>query len=514
MAAERLSMRKTKEILRLYYEAGLKKRQIARSCNLSPSTVVKYLQKAERAGIRWPLPEGIDESSLEAMLFAEAKNNRPAERRPLPDMSEIHKELRKKGVTRQLLWLEYKEQYPDGYAYSQFCERYQKWKQCLDVSLRQQYRAGEKMFVDFTGKTVPIINPLTGKAREAEIFVAVLGASSYTYAEALESQALPSWIGAHIHAFEYFGGVPEITIPDNLKAGVTKACKYEPDLNPTYLDMAQHYATVVIPARAGKPRDKAKVEAGVLIVTRWILAALRNHTFFSIKELNDRIRELLERLNSRKFRKLNSSRIELFETLDKPALKPLPANRYEYAQWKKATVHIDYHIEVDGHFYSTPYQLVKKQVEVRLTSKTVEIIYKGRRIATHRRSYEKGKFTTIAAHRPKAHQKYLQWTPARLIQWAESIGPDTAKLTEQILSRRPHPEQGYRSCLGIFNLGKKYTPQRLEAASGRALSIRGYTYKSVKSILESGMDRVPLIRQKEVIQEIDHENIRGQNYYG
>jgi transposase len=278
--------------------------------------------------------------------------------------------------------------------------------------------------------------------------------------------------------------------------------------------MAQHYATVVIPARAGKPRDKAKVEAGVLIVTRWILAALRKHTFFSIKELNDRIRELLKRLNSRTFRKLSSSRIELFETLDKPALKPLPAHRYEYAQWKKATVHIDYHIEIDGHFYSTPYQLIKKQVEVRLTSKTVEVIYKGRRIATHRRSYEKGKFTTIAAHRPKAHQKYLQWTPTRLIQWAESIGPDTGKLAEYILSSRPHPEQGYRSCLGIFNLGKKYTPQRLEAASGRALSIRGYTYKSVKSILESGMDRIPLIQEKEVIRDIDHENIRGQRYYG
>jgi transposase len=278
--------------------------------------------------------------------------------------------------------------------------------------------------------------------------------------------------------------------------------------------MAQHYGTVVIPARAGKPRDKAKVEAGVLVVTRWILAALRNHTFFSIKELNDRIRELLQRLNSRPFRKLNSSRRELFEKLDRPALKPLPANRYEYAQWKKATVNIDYHIEVDGHFYSTPYQLVRQQIEVRLTAKTLEIIYKGRRIATHRRSYEKGKFTTIAEHRPKAHQKYLQWTPSRLIQWAESIGPDTAKLVEHILSKRPHPEQGFRSCLGIFSLGKKYTPQRLEAASGRALFIRGYTYRSVKSILENGMDRIPLPETKEVIRDIDHENIRGQHYYG
>lgn len=369
------------------------------------------------------------------------------------------------------------------------------------------------MFVDFAGQTVPITDPVTGMTRGAEIFVAVLGASNYTYAEAVESQSLSSWVHAHINTYEYFGGVPEITIPDNLKAAVSRACRYEPDLNPTYQDMARHYATAVVPARAGRPRDKAKVEAGVLVVTRWILAAMRNQSFFSIQELNDRIRGLLERLNSRRFRKLNASRRDLFETLDRPALKALPAVRYEYAQWKKATVNIDYHIEVEGHYYSAPYQLVKKQVEVRLTSRTVEIIHKGRRIATHRRSHQKGAFTTMLAHRPTAHRKYLQWTPSRLIQWAESTGPDTAKLVERILSTRPHPEQGYRSCLGIIGLGKRYTPQRLEAAAGRALSIRAYTYKSVKSILASGLDRVPLAETEEVIRDLDHENIRGRSYY-
>ncbi len=514
MAAERLSMRKTKEILRLYYGMGLGKRQIARSCTVSPSTVVEYIQRAEKAGIGWPLPEEWDDTTLEAMMFSEGKHHKKEVDRPLPDMQEIHKELKNKGVTRQLLWVEYKEKYPDGYEYSQFCEHYKKWKQSLDVSLRQPYRAGEKMFVDFAGKTMRVNDPVSGKAKEAAIFVAVLGASNYTYAEALESQALSSWIGAHSNALEYFGGVPEITIPDNLKAAVTKACRYEPDLNPTYHDMARHYGTVVIPARAGKPRDKAKVEAGVLVVTRWILAALRKQTFFSMKELNDRIRELLERLNNHRFRKLHGSRRELFETIEKPALKPLPASRYEYAEWKKATVNIDYHLEVDGHFYSTPYPLVKKQVEVRLTSQIVEILYKGRRIATHLRSYERGTFTTIAEHRPEAHQKYLQWTPSRLIQWAESIGPETARLIETILARRPHPEQGYRSCLGILRLGKKYTPERLEAASRRALSIRAYTYRSVSSILKSGLDRIALPEKKEVIQQIHHENIRGGHYYG
>jgi transposase len=428
-------------------------------------------------------------------------------------MEEIHRELRKKGVTLQLLWMEYKEKHPEGYQHSQFCELYRRWAKTLDLSLRQEYRAGEKMFIDFAGKGIPIVEPATGEIKEAEVFVAVLGASNYTYAEAVASQALPSWISAHVRAFEYFGGVTEILIPDNLRSGVTKACRYEPDLNPTYREMAEFYGTVVIPARPRKPRDKAKVEAGVLLVTRWITAALRNHTFFSLAEVNERIRELLERLNTRRFKKLDTSRKELFETIEKSSLKPLPLTRYQYAEWKKATVNIDYHIEVDGHFYSVPYQLARKQVEVRLTSTTVEVLSHSRRIATHQRSYQKGKFTTLHEHRPKSHQRYLEWTPSRIINWAEKTGTCTATLVETIMSTKKHPEQGFRSCMGILSLGKKYTAERLEAASKRAIAIRACSYKSVKSILQNKLDKITLPEQKEVTVVIEHDNIRGEQYF-
>jgi transposase len=512
MAKERLSMRKIKEILRLFHELKLGKKPIARVCAVSPSTVVDYVRRAADAGLEWPLPDDLDEASLEALLFPTARHQRTADR-PLPPMAEIHLELRKKGVTLQLLWEEYKEKYPDGYQYSQFCEHFRRWQKTLDLSLRQEYRAGEKMFIDFAGKGIPVVNPVTGEITKAEIFVIVLGASNYTYAEAVESQNLQSWIGAHVRAFEYFGGVTEILVPDNLKSGVTKACRYEPDLNPTYLDMCRHYGTVVIPARVSKPRDKAKVEAGVLLVTRWITAALRHHTFFSIAEINEKIEELLERLNTRKFKKLDTSRKELFETIERPSLKPLPVTRYEYAEWKKVTVNIDYHIEVSGHFYSVPYQLVRKQVEVRLTSTMVEVLYQGRRIAIHQRSYRKGKFTTIGEHRPKSHQRYLEWTPSRIISWAEKTGPATTKLVETIMSTRPHPEQGFRSCLGILTLGNKYPAERLEAASKRALHIRSHSYRSMKSILKSNLDRVALPEQKEVSTVVEHDNIRGQEYF-
>jgi len=511
MAAERVSMRKTKEILRLYFGMGLTRRQVARSCCISHSTVAGYVRKAEAAGIGWPLPDGLDETILESKLFP-GKTIPVSSEKPLPQWEYIHRELKRKGVTLQLLWIEYKQQYPEGYQYSRFCELYHRWAETLDLSLRQEYRAGEKMFVDFAGKGIEVRNPLTGEIKEAEIFVAVLGASNYTYAEALDSQDIPSWINAHIHAFEYFGGVARITIPDNLKSGVSRTCRYEPDLSPTYQDMAEHYGTAVIPARVAKPKDKAKVEAGVLLVTRWITAALRHHTFFSIREVNDKIRELLERLNTRKFKKLDSTRKELFETLDKPSLLPLPQTRYEYAEWKKARVHIDYHIEVDGHFYSVPYQLVGKQVEARLTAQTVAVIYKGNRVATHRRRYEKGRFTTLPEHRPEKHRKYCEWTPDRIIQWAEKTGPETAALVEHILTGRTHPEQGYRSCLGILSLAKKYSRERVEAACKRANAIKAYSYKSVKSILETGFDRQPLPEEREV-KPIEHENIRGEGYY-
>jgi transposase len=512
MANRSISMRMAREILRLYFELHLKKRQISRACKVAPSTVVDYIQRAEEAGISWPLPEDLDDTALEAMLTERTGRPKTA-RRPLPAMDEIHLELRKKGVTMQLLWLEYKERFPDGYQYTQFCEYYKRWEKTLELSLRQEHRVGEKMFIDFAGKTVPITDPSTGGITEAEIFVAVLGASNYTYAEALPSQGLPFWIRAHIHAFEYFQGVSEILVPDNLKSGVTKACRYEPDLNPVYLSLAQHYGTVIIPARPGRPKDKAKVESGVLVVTRWIIAALRHHTFFSIDELNARIRELLERLNTRKFRKLDSSRRELFETLEKPSLKPLPPERYRYIDFKRPTVNIDYHIEVDGHLYSVPFQLRGAKVEVFLSIDTVEVFHSSRRIVTHQRSHQKGTYTTLTEHMPKSHQKHLEWTPSRIIHWAEQTGPATAKIVETILSTRPHPEQGFRSCLGILRLGKKYSQERLEAAATRAVHLRAFSYKSIKSIIETGFDRMPITEKKEVIPAVYHDNIRGKEYF-
>jgi transposase len=342
--------------------------------------------------------------------------------------------------------------------------------------------------------------------------VAVLGASNYTFSEASPDQSLPSWIGSHIHAFEYFKGVPEIVVPDNLKSGVSKACRYEPDLNPAYHEMARHYGTAVIPARAAKPKDKAKVEAGVLVVERWILAALRNRTFFSFGELNEAIGELLERLNTRPFKKLEGSRRSWFEKIERPVLKPLPETPYVLAEWKKARVNIDYHVELEGHYYSVPYLLIHEAVEIRYTRATVEIFFKGRRIASHLRDDHKGRHTTQKEHMPRNHREYLEWTPSRILAWAGTIGEATEKLAETIISRREHPEQGYRSCLGILRLGKLYGQARLEAASRRALAIGAFRYKSVRSILENGLDREAL-PETLPLQAICHANIRGPDYY-
>jgi transposase len=429
-------------------------------------------------------------------------------------MEYLYKEMKRRGVTLQLLWYEYRKGNPEGYQYSQFCHHYRLWTKKLDVTLRQEHRAGEKLFVDYAGQTVPIVDPSTGEVMQAQIFVAALGASNYTFAEASRAQDLPSWIRSHVHAFEFFGGVSDILVPDNLKAGVTHPCRYEPDLNPTYHDLAQHYGTTVIPARSGHPRDKAKVESAVLVSERWILAALRNHTFFSLAELNRSIAEKLQELNNRRFNKLDATRRTLFEAVDKPALKPLPLTPYEYAEWRKVTVNIDYHVAADRHYYSVPYQLVREQVEVRLTSTTVEVLFKNKRVASHPRSYRQGGFSTLPQHMPKAHQKYLQWTPSRIIRWAEQYGPMTQKLVTAILDSRPHPEQGFRSCLGIMRLGKRYPHERLEAACARALAIKAYSYKNVESILKNGLDQQSLLfNQDDQTQPLTHQNVRGKDYY-
>ncbi len=506
-------MRKIKEVLRLKWAHKLSNRKIAKSCFISRSTVADYLLRAKLAGLSWPLDPELDDAAIENRLFPVTDKSVPAESR-MPDMDYLYRELKRKSVTMQLLWYEYKQANPDGYQYSQFCNLYRQWVRKLDLTLRQEHRAGKKIFIDYAGQTVSIVDPKTGEITEAQIFLATLGASNYTFAEASLSQDLPSWIKSHVHAFEFFGGVAEILVPDNLKAGVTNPCRYEPDINPTYQDLAEHYGTTVIPARSRRPKDKAKVESAVFVAERWILAALRNHTFFSLNELNQAIAEKLHDLNNRKFQKLNTTRRQLFETIDRPALKSLPSRPYEYAEWKKARVNIDYHIEIDRHYYSVPYQLAREQVDVRLTSSTVEVLFKNKRVASHQRDYRKGSFTTLTEHMPKSHQRYLEWTPSRIIRWAEKNGPKTQKLITRILDSRAHPEQGYRSSLGIMRLGKAYSPERLEAACERALFINAYSYKSVQSILKKGLDQQPfLFEQIENAKPLNHYNIRGKRYY-
>jgi transposase len=508
VAAERLSMRTIREILRLKWDCRRTNREIAQSCGIARSSVAECLSRARAAGLSWPLPSEFDDGTLEAQLYRQP--GRPTVR-PLPDWAALHQELRHPGVTLQLLWQEYKTNAPIGLQYSQFCVHYRQWARTLDVCLRQEHRAGEKLFLDYAGQSLWLTEPTTGKRTAVALFVAVLGASNYTYAEATRAADLPSWLGSHVRTFDSLGGVPAVLIPDNHKSAVLHPDRYEPDLHPSYLDLATHYGTTILPTRVRRPRDKAKVETAVLIVERWIVAALRHRTFFTLAELNAAIRELLVRLNARPFRKLPGSRQTLFETLDQPALRPLPVTPYVYAEWKRARVNIDYHVSLDGHYYSVPYQLVHHEVELRFSATVVEIFHKGQRVASHVRSYRPG-FITDPAHRPKAHQEYLAWTPSRLVHWGATIGASTAALISAILAGRPHPEQGYRSCLGLLRLSKRYPVARLEAACARALALRALSYKSVQSILRTGLDQqalVPLVTPPRPA----HEHVRGPAYY-
>lgn len=509
-------MRKIKEVLRLRFELKLGKRPIARSCGIGVGTVHDYLERAEAAGISWPLPGELSEEELEAKLFGNRSvPARALPERPQPDWKAIHEQLQQhRHLTLQLLWEEYRQAYPEGYRYSWFCERYQQWRRRLDVVLRQEHKAGEKMFVDWAGATIPVYDSTSGEARPASLFVSVLGASSYTYAEATGDQQLEAWIQAHIHALEFFGGVPTLTVPDNTKTAVSRACRYDPDLNPTYQEFAMHYGMGVVPARPYKPRDKAKVESGVQVVERWIVAALRNRKFFSLAELNQAIRELLVRLNDRRFRKRDGSRSSLFHSLEKPALVPLPATRFDMSQWSRATVNIDYHAVFDRNFYSVPYSLVQQIVEIRSTPTTVEIFHQGQRVASHVRSRGRGKTVTQNEHRPKSHRAHLEWPPSRMVNWARSIGPHTAQLFERILNDKPHPEMGYRSCLGIIRLAQQYSKERVEAAAQRALLAQACRYQSVKSILKNSLDAVPLSPPPQPgSPPLRHDNLRGADYF-
>jgi len=509
----RSAMRKIREILRLALGEGLSRRRVAAATRLPPSTVGDHLVRARLAGLSWPLPDEADDAWLEHRLFAPTSPPVPSEQRPTPHWPTVHRELRRKDVTLALLWVEYRERHPDGFGYSWFCQTYRAWQGRLDLVMRQEHRAGEKLFVDFAGQTVPITDPDSGEVWQAQLFVAVLGASSYTYAEALASQALPDWVAGHVHALEAIGGCPRILVPDNLRSAVTKAHRYEPELNRTYEEMAAHYGCAIMPSRSGKPRDKAKVEQGVLVATRWVAAALRHRTFFSLAEANAAIAERVAWLNARPFRRLPGSRRSLFEALDRPALRPLPDRPYEYATWKSAKVNIDYHVEVDRHWYSVPYQLVGQSCDIRVSARVVEVLHRGRRVASHPRSREQARFTTEPAHMPEAHRRHAEWTPGRIVAWAERTGPATAGLVSAIMAGRPHPEQGFRSCLGIMRLGRRYGDERLEAAAIRALAIRGLSYRSVESILKAGLDGVPLPGAEPVLTLGVHANVRGGAYY-
>lgn len=512
MPRGRTSMRKIREVLRQSWVLGLSHRQVERSVRVAHGTVVNYLRRATVAGLTWEEVEGLDDGELERRLFP-SSCGAPVRGKPEPEWRGIQKELKRKGVTLSLLWQEYREGEPEGYGYSRFCQLFRAWQGRVDVALRQDYRAGEKLLVDYAGQTVPIVDRETGEVEEAQIFVAVLGASSYTYAEATASQTLADWIGSHVQCLEFLGGVPELVVPDNLKSAVSKPCRYDPEINRTYADLAEHYGVAVVPARAGKPRDKAKAESGVLQVTRWILARLRDETFFSLRQLNTRIAELLVELNDRPLKGLGQSRRELYEQLDRPALKPLPASRYVLAEWKKVRVGPDYHVELAGHYYSVPYQLVRQQLDLRACSATVEVFHRGKRVAAHARTGRRGRHTTVAAHMPKAHQAYLDWTPKRLVDWGRKTGRSTAAVVEAILVSRPHPQQGFRACLGLLRLGERYGAERLEAACRRAQAIGSCSYQSVKSILQAGLDRQPLAEPAPELAPVAHRNVRGAEYY-
>jgi transposase len=486
-----MSMRKIREVLRLTHELGLSVRQVREATGVGKTAVSEYVSRAKVVGITWPIPPEITDADLERRLFTPAGFH-DGSTKPVPDWTKVHQELKRRGVTLMILWEEHRAEHVEGHGYSRFCELYSEWRRRLAPT---------------------IIDAMTGEVHDAHLFVAALGASSYTYAEARWSETLPDWIGAHVNAFDFLGGVPRAAVPDNLKAGITKPSRYEPGVNRTYQDLADHYGFVVLPARIRRPRDKAKVEAAVGIVSRFVLGKLRNRRFFSLAELNDAVRDCVTKINTKVMKQLKQSRNDLFASLDQPALKGLPSERYQYAEWKRCTVAPDYHVEVDGHYYSVPFGLLRETVDARFTDGTIEVFHKGTRVASHVRSRLAHKHTTIPEHMPSSHRRYAEWTPARLVREAEKIGPATIALFEAIMKAKPHPEQGFRSCLGILSLVKSYGPERIEAAARRGNDIRATTYGSIKSILQNGLDRAFAKPTTPDAAPIRHANIRGRGYY-
>ncbi len=512
MPTQGVSMRKIKAVLRLHHESKLSQHQIASSLGLSVGAVNKHLQRAKKAGLGWPLPtEYEDEVKLRQRLQPIVEKMGPLH--PSIDFAKLHQDLKHKGMTLQLLWEEYKPTVAYPFSYAHFCLLYRNWQNVQPQSMRQIHKAGDKVFVDYAGPTVDILDHDTGEIRTAQIFVGVLGASNYTYAEATFTQQLPDWIASHQRMLEFFGGVPALIVPDNLKSAINRACRYEPEVNPTYADFIDYYGTAVLPARPAKPKDKAKVENAVLVVERWILARLRHRTFVGLTELNQAIRALLHELNHRPFKQLPGCRASAFVGLDQPALRPLPLHPYEYTHIKTARVHIDYHVELEHHYYSVPYQLIGKEMRLRFTATRVECWYRGKQMALHVRSYKKGTHTTLAEHMPKSHQKHRDWTPGRFLNWATGIGIATVRLVNYLLESKSHPEQGYLSCLGLLNLSKRFDPVRLEKACDRAWQLGTKSRRSVESLLKHSLEDKQATTSACASIPTAHENLRGNHYY-
>lgn len=510
MATERLSMRNVREVLRQKLVLNRTHRAIGKALGISHGVVGSVAVRWKALGLTWEGAGKLTDDELEQRLYGPRLPS--TAQRPMPDMLWLHRELKRPAVTLEVLHLEYLEQHSDGYRYSRFCDHYKEWLSKQRLSMRQEHRAGEKLFIDYSGRKPTVVDPVTGEVREAELYVAVLGASSYVFAEATWTQQLADFVGSTTRALEFIGGVTGALVIDNLKSGVTKADRYEGDVNRTYEEMARHYGTVVLPARPWKPKDKAKVEVSVQVVQRWILARLRNRTFHSLGELNLAIDELLQSVNKRVTRHLKRSREQLFLELDKPSLKPLPATRYEVAYWKTVHPSIDYHVDVFEHLYSVPYALRTEALDARATATTVEIFLRGNRVASHLRGYRPG-HTTLGEHMPSSHRAHAEWTPSRFLHWAGEVGPMTQALVKAILEERPHPEMGYRSCLGILRLSRKYGAERLEKACARAVRVRARSYRHVATMLEKGLESAPLRTEDAATLPLFHENIRGRDYY-
>ncbi|MBE7417373.1 MAG: IS21 family transposase [Ideonella sp.] len=511
MPTNRITMRQIRQALRLHLEAGLSYAQVARAVGIGKGTVGKFMLLARAAGVDWTVAQTLSDEQLEALLYRPAvpRSSRQLE----PDYAWVHQELKRPGVTLQLLWEEYQRGAEQAYKYTSFCVKYRAWAAALKRSMRQTHIAGERLFVDYAGQTVPVIDAASGEIRRAQIFVAVLGASNYTYACATATQNAADWVGSIIGALEFIGGVPRLIVPDQTRALIARPDRYEPAVNRLVEELCDHYDVAVLPARPAHPRDKPKVEVGVQVVERWILACLRNRRFFSLAELNAAIAELLHELNRRAFKKLPGCRASAFEALDRPELRALPAARMAIARFKRARVNIDYHVELDGHYYSVPHRLVRTEVELRVTATTVEILAGHQRVAVHAYSAIRGAHTTLAEHMPASHRAHREWTPQRLIAWGERIGAATAAVVRWQMEHRPHPEQGYRACLGLQRLARQCGDARLEAACARAMSIRSPTYRSVNSILAAGLDRQQVPAAPAQASLPLHDNVRGPDYY-